>query len=79
MLEKLLGDRKSLIKEFLNDPAEVHSFVHGLYAGVTEWKGAQLPDNPDVKKEPHYFKGGYLLGTFIRWVAIVILGSKIIS
>jgi len=62
--------------EFLNDPAEIHAFVHGLYAGITEWKGAQLPDNPDVQKEPHYFKGGYCVGTLLRWIFLLLLGSR---
>jgi len=66
----------STLSTFMNETAEIHAFVHGIYAGLTEWRGAQLPDNEDVITEPHYFKGGYIFGTLMRWVAIIYLGSR---
>ena len=66
-------------KEFLSTYAEIHAFVHGIYAGMTEWKGIDCMtlQNPDVKKEPHYAKGGYILGTFLR-IAIIVFLAKIL-
>lgn len=61
---------------FLNDTAEIHAFVHGIYTGLTEWRGAEIPDNPDVRAEPHYYKGGYIFGTLLRWAAIIALGAR---
>lgn len=66
--------RKELIAELLNTPAEVHAAVHGIYAGLTEWKGTELPDDPEILDEPHYYKGGYIVGTIVRWIAIMIAG-----
>lgn len=68
---------KNLIDEFLSTSAEVHAATHGIYAGITEWKGTELPDNPDIKIEPHYFKGGYIVGTLIRWIFLVLMTMKI--
>lgn len=67
--------RKHLLSTFLDEAAEVHAFTHGVYAGLTEWKGAEIPDNPDVAAEPHYYKGGYIIGTLLRWGALITLGS----
>ncbi|RLG32919.1 hypothetical protein DRN97_06235 [Methanosarcinales archaeon] len=64
--------------EFLNTHAEVHAFVHGIYAGLTEWKGidSETMKNPDVIKEPHYAKGGYILGTFLKIAIILLIGKS---
>lgn len=69
---------KKLLSTFLNTSAEVHAAVHGIYAGMTEWKGTEIPDNPDINTEPHYFKGGYIVGTLIRWCIIIYLSSTMI-
>ena len=65
------------ISEFLSSYAEIHAFTHGIYAGLTEWKGidSSTMQNPDVLEEPHYAKGGFILGTFVR-IAIIVLLSK---
>lgn len=68
-------DRKQLFETLLNTTAEVHAAVHGIYAGMTEWKGAELPDDEDIQAEPHYFKGGYILGTLLRWGALIWAAS----
>ena len=67
------------LNEFLSTYEEVHAFVHGIYAGLTEWKGidSETMKNPDVVMEPHYAKGGYVLGTMLR-VAIILLVGKIV-
>lgn len=71
--------RTSLLKTFLNTSTEVHAATHGIYAGLTEWKGAELPDNQEVQDEPHYFKGGYITGTLIRWGALIWMTSLVVS
>ena len=34
--------RSDLIDTFLNTSAEVHAATHGIYAGMTEWKGGYI-------------------------------------
>lgn len=63
----------TFLDTFLDTPTEVHAATHGIYAGMTEWKGAELPDNPDVVAEPNYFRGGYIAGTLIRWGMAVFI------
>lgn len=69
------------LSEFLSTHAEVHAFTHGIYAGLTEWKGLddRTMKNPDVILEPHYAKGGYILGTVLRVGIILLIGKSIIG
>ena len=62
-----------ILSEFLSTHSEIHSFVIGIYSGLTEWKGidSEVMKNPDVEKEPHYCYGGYVLGTILRWAMII--------
>jgi len=69
--------RSDLLDTLFDTSAEVHAAVHGIYAGIDERKGAELPDIPDVTIEPHYFKGGYIAGTLIRWGALIWLASLV--
>ena len=61
--------------DFLSTYAEVHAFVIGVYTGLVEWKGLddKTMQNPDVKAEIHYAKGGYIAGTLLRWAMIISL------
>jgi len=68
-----------MMSEFMNKIPEVHAMVHGIYAGLTEWKGSELPQNEDVRAEPHYFKGGYIVGTLMRWGALILIGKEILG
>lgn len=54
----------------LSYPAEWHALAHGVYDGIRSWKGkpGRPPENPDVEKEPHYYKGGYVAGTVLQVV-----------
>lgn len=70
--------RKNVLYELLNTTTEVHAAVYGIYAGITEWKGTELPDDPEVQDEPHYFRGGYVFGTLVRWGAILLVGGALI-
>jgi len=65
------------ISELFSSYEEVHAFVHGLYAGFVEWRGidSETMRNEDVKKEPHYAKAGYIVGTLLR-VAIIVLLAR---
>lgn len=60
---------------FLSYAAEWHAFSHGFYDGMTtrprRWSKHEKPDNKDVKKEPHYYKGGFVLGSGVQIGAIV--------
>ena len=73
--------QSSLLNEFLSTHAEVHAFVHGIYSGLTEWKGidSETMQNPDVVLEPHYAKGGYVLGTMLRVGIILLVGKQILG
>jgi len=66
------------VREFLSTYVELHSFIIGIYAGLTEWRGIDSTtlENPDVKKEPHYCYGGYVLGTLLRWAIILSVGYR---
>jgi len=65
------------IGECFSSYAEIHAFIHGLYCGLTEWRGidSETMKNEDVKKEPHYAKAGYIVGTLLR-VAIIVLLAR---
>lgn len=49
---------------FLSASDEWHAFVFGVYYGFRSWADPMppVPDNPDVVDEPHYYRGGYLVG-----------------
>ena len=66
-------------REFLSSYSELHAFIHGIYSGLVEWKGIKetVWENEDCKKEPHYVKGGYIFGTIIRWLFLIILTMQI--
>ena len=68
------------LNEFLSTYTEIHAFVLGIYCGLTEWKGldSETLSNPDVQKEPHYAKGGYIVGTLLRVAIILLIGGKVI-
>ena len=65
------------ISELFSSYEEIHAFIHGLYAGFVEWRGidSETMRNEDVKKEPHYAKAGYIVGTLLR-VAIIVLLAR---
>lgn len=58
---------------FLSYAAEWHAIVHGIYNGLSDsiWSVRPLPDNRDVQKETHYYKGGYIIGTILQVMLIV--------
>lgn len=57
----------------LSSYPEWHSFMIGIYHGVSEDK--QIPtkvmqSNSDVSKEPHYAKAGFVFGVAAKYMAI---------
>ncbi len=80
LIETAIKSRSVDPGEFLSTYAEVHAFIIGIYAGLTEWKGidSELMKNLDVAKEPHYAYGGYIVGTAGRIIIILIVGSAMI-
>lgn len=49
---------------FLSYAAEWHAFSIGVYDGLK--KVPKVPNNRDVEKEPHYYKGGYVIGRILQ-------------
>lgn len=60
---------------FLSTNPEWHALGHGVYMGVTTHplQTPPEPKNDDVELEQHYYRGGYVLGTLLQVVIIVIL------
>ena len=55
--------------------AEWHAFTHGVFLGLTTkpWKTPPTPNNADVRKENHYYRGGYVLATLLQ-LALIAAG-----
>jgi len=65
----------ALLPEFLSTPPEIHAFVLGTSHGSRTKHLAPKghPDNPDVRKEPHYYAGGYIFGTFLQLGVLAVM------
>lgn len=61
---------------FMSYKSESHAIGHGLYDGLTTRRPypKELPDNVDVQREPHYFKGAFVLGTLLQ--AALVVGAS---
>jgi len=59
--------------------AETHAFAVGVHDGVRYPPPLphDPPDHPDTKTEPHYYDGGYAVGTVIQFSFIVAVGVTI--
>ncbi|SNZ18152.1 hypothetical protein SAMN06269185_3263 [Natronoarchaeum philippinense] len=64
---------------FLSYAIEWHAFAHGVYDGMRTPKArpGELPDIEDVQQEPHYFKGGYVIGTLLQLLILAAFGSAL--
>lgn len=62
---------------FLSYSAEWHALSLGVFDGMKTWRvrPKEMRDNVDVEKEPHYYTGGYVLGTLLQ-VGIVLGAGK---
>jgi len=66
------------IGELFSSYAEIHAFIHGFYAGFVEWRGIDSAmQYEEVRKEPHYAKAGYIVGTLLRIGCIVLLARTL--
>jgi hypothetical protein len=81
--------RRSLPSEDADDydgvlsyAAEWHAFSHGVYDGMRSLRArpGDLPENEDVEKEPHYYKGAYIIGTLLQaaLAAALSVGSGVL-
>lgn len=61
--------------------AEWHAFAHGAYEGMKDWKPSAggLPDNPDIRAEPHYYKGGFIAGSILQVIGMAIFIAGVIG
>lgn len=66
------GKEKGSYTGFLSTTTEIHAFAIGLYDGMRDFhaRPGEIPDNEDVKAEPHYYKGAYVIGTIIQFGAV---------
>jgi len=57
---------------------EWHALAHGLYNGMRSWtaRPGELPENADVQKEPHYYKGSYVAGTLLQAAIVVVVVGR---
>ncbi|KXA92339.1 hypothetical protein AKJ64_03415 [candidate division MSBL1 archaeon SCGC-AAA259E17] len=68
----------SLLDTFADTAPEVHALGNGLYNGFIDfmdWNGIdpEIMENPDVRAEPHYARGGYVAGAVLRWIVALTL------
>lgn len=65
---------------FLSYSVEVHAVGHGLFEGLTtrptRWRSHEPPENPDVRAEPHYYKGGFVAGSLLQVAILVAIGAQ---
>lgn len=62
---------------FLSYSAEWHALSHGVFDGMRTVRArpSGLPENEDVQAEPHYYKGGYVLGTLFQLAILLTAGA----
>jgi hypothetical protein len=65
---------------FLSYSSEWHSLSLGVFDGMKTWriKPKKMRDNRDVEAEPHYYSGGYVIGTLIQLIIVVVTGSALL-
>lgn len=63
------------LKEFCNDYAEKHAFMHGFYDGFTKMRGLseRTKNDNEVKNEYHYAELGFVLGYISKILFFIIL------
>lgn len=71
----------SLLGGFLSEYSEVHALWFGFYSAWfmlrREELSAELKDQ--IKREYHYYAGGFFLGRLLHVAALVGIGSKIVG
>lgn len=68
--------RADVLREAFSRPREVHVFARGVFDGMTcrPWKvdagDHDVPDSEAAQAEPHYYRGGHILGAFLQLVLL---------
>lgn len=63
---RVSDDTPEPLETFLSDPAEYHAVIHGFWNGF--YDEVEEPEYEDSRLQPHYWRGGYLAGSFTAWV-----------
>lgn len=65
---------------FLSYAAETHSMSLGVYDGMKTWRlrPKEMRDNPNVTREPWYYTGGYVIGTLLQLVIVLVVGFNVV-
>jgi hypothetical protein len=65
---------------FLSYAAEWHSLSLGTFDGMKTWRvrPKEYPDVDDVQAEKWYYAGGYVLGTLLQLVVVVVTGNALL-
>jgi hypothetical protein len=63
---------------FLSTRAEIHSLALGTFDGMKTWRvrPKAMRDNDDVEAEPHYYAGGYVVGTGLQLLVCIVVGQQ---
>lgn len=69
---------KSPTDTFLSTSPEWHAAGHGVYKGFTSHplRTPPEPDKEDVRKESHYYRGGYVVGTLLQLGIVAVLAWR---
>ena len=82
MIEKIKASDLFLTKKgSLISTKEVHAFGIGIYHGITPHKEIPktvMEDNEDVRREPHYAKGGFIAGRLLAVGGGAVAGGAIL-
>jgi hypothetical protein len=64
---------------FLSTKAEWHALSLGTYDGMKTWRVRpdEMRDNKDVQAESHYYAGGYVIGTLLQLLILVVTGNAV--
>lgn len=62
---------------FLSYAGEWHALSFGVYHGMKTWRVRPkgLPENDDIQSEPHYYTGGYVIGTLLQLGIVLLLAT----
>jgi hypothetical protein len=55
--------------------AEYHAFALGFFQGFHKLSPVPDSDNPDVKREPHYYRGAYMIGYALKTGTLYTFGE----
>lgn len=61
--------------------SEWQSFGHGVYNGMKDWKPGcgPLPDNRHVQAAPGYFKWGFVVGSLLQTLGMLLFVAGVVG